>query len=234
MPSGVVPRRRGYRSHEQRSPWPEPISEGEQTAATTVGSRGDLVDAESQTVATMLTLEAADLRLRAGILRTDAKHLHQNTYMTEWQTRTQALVQRSSGQLLEELGELGFAWRDVARLVGVSVPAVQKWRRGTPTSPENRLALASLLAAREVMLRHTTIQDFVQWFEITLLQDVPISPVDLWAAGAYPLVFEYALQELTAEEVLDEFKPDWREAYASEWETFVAGDGQLSIRSKDR
>lgn len=32
--------------------------------------------------------------------------------------------------MLSDLAELGFAWRDIARLVKVSVPAVQKWRKG--------------------------------------------------------------------------------------------------------
>lgn len=232
MPRETIPRR--PLDDEQLTPWPEPISGRDQTVAGTVAPQADLVDAASQTVATMLTKEASSLRLQVAVLGTDVKHLHQDIYMSEWQQRTQAWVQSSTVQLLGQLADLGFAWRDIARLVGISVPAIQKWRRGATTSADHRRALASLLAARDVMLRHTAIQDFAQWFEIALVQDVPLSPTDLWEAGSYDLVFEYALQQLSPEETLDRFKPDWREVYASEWETFIAGDGQMSIRLRAR
>jgi hypothetical protein len=34
--------------------------------------------------------------------------------------------------------------------------------------------------------------------------------------------------------VLDREVPNWREQYWTDYETFVAGDGNLSIRPKDR
>ena len=49
--------------------------------------------------------------------------------------------------MLTELADLGFAWRDIARMVGVSVPAVQKWRKGEKASGDSRIRVASLLAA---------------------------------------------------------------------------------------
>lgn len=234
MPSQQIYRRSVRRHNDEGSLWPDRLSARDQTAASTISPQGDLVDAASQTLATTLTQEAGSLRLRADVLGTDVKRLHQDVYISEWRQQTQKLVHQGSSQLLEQLAELGFAWRDVARMVGVSVPAVQKWRKGTQASPDNRLALASLLAAKHVLLRNTTIQDFAQWLEVPFVQDVPLTPLDLWATGAYELVFEYALEQLSPEEVLDAFQPDWREAYASEWETFVAGDGGLSIRTRDR
>ena len=34
------------------------------------------------------------------------------------------------------------------------------------------------------------------------------------------------------EQVLDAWNPDWRERYRSDFEVFVAGDGNLAIRPK--
>lgn len=234
MPSQQLYRRSARRQHHPEPLWAAPIIERDQTAASTIIPQRDLIDAASQTLATTLTQEAGSLRFRVDVLGTDVKRLHQDVYTAEWRQRTQQLVRQASSELLNQLAELGFAWRDVARMVGVSVPAVQKWRKGAQTSPDNRLALASLLAAKEVVLRNTTIQDFAQWLEVPFIQGIPLAPMDLWAAGAYELVFEYALEQMSPEEMLDAFQPDWREAYASDWETFMAADGHLSIRSRDR
>ena len=37
--------------------------------------------------------------------------------------------------------------------------------------------------------------------------------MDIWADGQYGLVFEFALQHLTGEAVMDRYQPDWRERY---------------------
>ena len=68
--------------------------------------------------------------------------------------------------------------------------------------------------------------------EMDVVQDVHISVNDLWSAGEHVLAFEYALQGMAPEQVLDRFQPDWRERYSSNFETYRAGDGQLSIRAK--
>jgi hypothetical protein len=155
--------------------------------------------------------------------------------MLEWNVLIQERVVRSSADLLEALADLGFAWRDISRMVGVSVAAVQKWRKGERTTPENRHKLAALLAACDLIVRHRHIEDIGQWFEVpSLVQGVPVTPMDLWAVGEYPLVFDFATGHLGGEAVLDKFEPDWRERYDSDFEVFKADDGELSIRMKDR
>lgn len=57
--------------------------------------------------------------------------------------------------MLSDLAELGFAWRDIARLVKVSVPAVQKWRKGEKASGESHSRVASLLAACDLITTTT-------------------------------------------------------------------------------
>ncbi len=52
---------------------------------------------------------------------------------------------------VEQLADHGFAWRDIARVVGVKAcPQFTKWRKGAGVTGENRLNIARLLP-----LRHT-------------------------------------------------------------------------------
>lgn len=217
----------------RRDGWSVEASPQNQTAASTIQTR-DIVREASQTVSTIQTTEADDLRFQATRLQTRIDDVHQRAYSIEWQGRTQQRLQLGTMTMLAELADLGFAWRDIARLVGVSVPAIQKWRKGGATTPDNRRRLAALLAACDLIERHRGVEDIGQWFEVPLLTSAPVTPIDLWAAGEYVLVFEYALEHNDAEAILDRFQPDWREQYDSDYETFVAGDGQLSIRPRDR
>ncbi|BDR52201.1 hypothetical protein KIM372_01080 [Bombiscardovia nodaiensis] len=59
--------------------------------------------------------------------------------------RVASISNQSMETLLEQISDLGFAWRDVARMLHVSVPAIQKWRRkNARASAENKRNLASL------------------------------------------------------------------------------------------
>lgn len=178
--------------------------------------------------------ELDNLRIRTRAVTSQADDLHQVVYLRDWQLRSQERAELSVKALLDQLADLGFAWRDLARLVGVSVPAIQKWRKGGPTMPENRQRLAQLLAACDLIIRHRSTADIGQWFEMPLLPEVPVTPIDLWARGEHALVFEHALEHREPEYILSRFQPDWRERYASDFETFVAEDGQLSLRMRER
>ena len=213
--------------------WLVDLDEGRQTAATSIAAPTIAADA-TRVVAAILTTEVDELRHRVKTLSVGIDQTHQRTYLHEWGVLTQERTARSTTDMLSELADLGFAWRDIGRLVGVSIPAVQKWRKGERTSPDNRHRLASLLAGCGLIVRHRSVDDIGQWFEMPLVQGIPVTPIDLWAAGEYPLVFDYAMQHMTAEDILDRFDPEWRERYQSDFETFTAGDGELSIRVKER
>jgi hypothetical protein len=83
----------------------------------------------TQTATELLTENIGFVRSEARDLTQRYGDLHQKSIYVEWRTRTVARGKASTSEMLRELAELGFAWRDIARLVGVSVPAVQKWRR---------------------------------------------------------------------------------------------------------
>lgn len=165
-------------------------------------------------------------------LSDDTQNIHKNTEFGEWRERTSARGKQSPTRLLDELAEWGFSWRDVAKMLGVSVPAVQKWRKGERISGDNRVRLAGLVAACDQVIDDYLVEEVGSWFEMPLMPGVPITPVDLMAHSRADLLFEYASGHTEAEAVLSILEPDWRERYRSEFEVFTAADGHLSLRMK--
>lgn len=188
----------------------------------------------TSTSAAKLTENVGFVRSKARDLSDRVTDLHQESHFAEWDNRTAERGKSSPADMLSTLGDLGFAWRDVGRLLGVSVAAIQKWRRGAGVSGESRSRLASLLAACDLIIDHYEVSEIASWFEMPLLRDVPVTPLDLYAKGQHKLVFEYGSGHLEPEQVLTEFDPDWRERYRSDFEVYRANDGELSIRPKDR
>jgi len=187
-----------------------------------------------------LTQTAAELneavggyRSEARVLHEDYDDLHHKASEIEWRTLTAERAKSSVKSMLSELATLGFAWRDIAQLVHVSVPAVQKWRRGESTSGESRYRLASLLSACDLIVKHYLVEDIASWFEMPLVASAPVTSITLYAADRADLVFEHANGHADPEAVLTQFDPDWRERYRSDFEVFEAGDGHPSIRMKD-
>ena len=83
---------------------------------------------ETRVEAHQLTEDIGFNRSQVGALTEDYGNLHKRSHDVEWRTRSAERGQASVGTMLAELGDMGFGWRDVARMLGVSVPAVQKWR----------------------------------------------------------------------------------------------------------
>lgn len=202
----------------------------------TAGMSTSGVDISStQTAAKVLTEDVGFGRGRVDALLQDYASLHRETWAYEWRRRTAARSRSSVKEMLAELSDLGFAWRDVARLLGVSVPAVQKWRKGEGHSGETRSKIATLLAACDLIAEHYGVQGIASWFETPVLAGVPITPMDLYVTSAQrDLVFEHASGHVDPEQILMSFDPDWREHYRSDFEVFRSGDGELSIRAKER
>jgi len=186
----------------------------------------------TQLSAKLLTERTGAVRGRARQLTSDTDELHRDTTFTEWAARTAMRGKEAPAELLNELADLGFAWRDIARMLGVSVPAVQKWRRGERITGDNRSNLAGLLAACDLVTEHYLVSEVASWFAMPIVADSPLTPADLYAARQADLVFDYASGHSDPEAVLTNFDPDWRERYRSEYEVFTASDGQRSLRPK--
>ena len=179
-----------------------------------------------------LTEEVGYLRRVVSVIHDDIDGRHQQLRQQLLAARTKR-IKESGVQLLEELASLGFAWRHIAQMIGVSVPAIQKWRRGEGMSPENLAKVAELLATCD-LIEPNFVFDVAAWFEIPIMPPVPVRPLDLYAAGCVDLLLDWvSQQERDPEKVLTGFDRNWRERYATEFEVFEADDGHLSLRRKD-
>lgn len=158
--------------------------------------------------------------------------LSEHIRYSEWPAATNERAKGSVAAILNELADLGFAWRHIARLGGVSVPAVKKWRKGDEASGEGTKKLASLLAACDLIVSSYTIEDVASWFEAPLSSSAPVMPIDLLTDGRPDLLFEFANGYTDPEAILSQFDPDWRERYRSDFEVFEASDGIRSVRQK--
>lgn len=182
--------------------------------------------AEHVNQVTVLAGDVTDLEGRAV-----ANHVA--TTELQLRTRAEVLGRQQVGELLDRLADIGLGWRQIAGLVGVSVPAVRKWRQGGAVTGPNRLRLAWLAALIEWMSEEKLIDDPASWLEMPLSSMAPVSRLDLLVARRDDLVIRCLTGSETApESLLDEFDPEWRSRYESDFEVFTADDGLRSIRSK--
>lgn len=187
------------------------------------------------TASAALAARTQTLHRTVSDLQADTAALRRASLLELLGDRQRTVAARSGVELLRELSGAGTAWRDVARLMAVSVPAVQKWRRGEGITGANRLKLARLVALLDV-LGDKMVSEPVSWLEMPVKEGVAASRMDLLVAGRYDLVLELATDEYTSipvDEVLDQFDPEWRARFVDEhFETFVADDGVVSIRPR--
>ena len=137
--------------------------------------------------------------------------------------------------LLEELSDVGFSWRDIARASQVSVSALRKWRLGAPATGENRKRVATMAAFCDIAREEYLIREVASWLETRIHLDVPITPMDLIANDRWDLVLRLASNHgQESELVLDEFQPEWRHRYDSPVEVFTGPDSLPGVRLVDR
>jgi hypothetical protein len=200
------------------------------TAATMTTAR---VPIEEEITATWssLTAETAGLRDNARFLHDGASALHQETQRHDLDARTFAKARASAQDLLTELANRGYSWTTIARLVGVSVPALRKWRMGENPSGENRRRLGQLAALTD-FLEEYMINDVPSWLEMPLDDTVPTTCADICAAGRVDLVLDFAANRINhPHDLLDAFNSQWR-SDASPYEVVTAPDGIPSIRRR--
>jgi hypothetical protein len=173
---------------------------------------------------------AGHLRARARLLSEDTGQAHRDSLDLLVGARTAERARSGLRTLLATLNDFGFAWRDIARLLHVSVPTIRKWRTGENATAEHRNAAARLVAVCEIIAESCMIEDIASWFEIPLLEGAGITTLDLYEAGRIDLVLEHAHQHRDTTEILDDFDSEWRTRTSSRFEVFDAPDGQPAIR----
>lgn len=207
---------------------------GGQPTGTSAGGVSDYApSAPSETRA--LSLHADYLRTEVDMLGGEVQELHGEVRERDLADRTLEKSKRSVANLLEELaGSRGMGWSDIAEIVGVSVSAVRKWRKGGDASPESRSKLARIAALLDVLEEKGVIEDPAAWMEMdfTLEAGYSVRPLDLYLEGHVTELVELAEQRQTTAEVLDQVRPNWRQS-RSDFEVFLDVDGERSIRRRE-
>jgi transcriptional regulator with XRE-family HTH domain len=182
-----------------------------------------------------LSIRADYLRTEVETLGGEVQELHGEARELDLTDRTFQKTKKSVPGLLEELAsERGMGWSDIAEVVGVSISAVRKWRKGGDASPGSRSKLARIAALLDVLEEKGLVQDPAAWMEMDLPLDLGyfIRPLDLYLEGHVLPLIDLAEQRQTVAQMLDQVKPNWR-ANRSDFEVFVDTDGQRSIRRRD-
>ncbi|MGH3870041.1 MAG: hypothetical protein ACRDSR_00760 [Pseudonocardiaceae bacterium] len=81
---------------------------------------------KTETVAAVRTEEFGYIRGRVRHLPETTGELHRQSHYAEWNARTNTRGRTSTQEMLDGPADLGFAWRDVVKLLDVSVAAIQK------------------------------------------------------------------------------------------------------------
>ena len=212
---------------------------GAGTENTTIGTRPEGV--EGTRTLSDLVGDAAMGRRRASMLREEVESIDAGYGQVE-DLGLRAILQHRTGEQkkvplverLNALSDLGFAWTDLARIVGVSVPALRKWRQGESASADNDFRVAQLVALCEMLVDDVPkIHDVASWLEMPLAPESNVTGITLLASGRNDLVIRYARDD-NGDAVLDEFDPDWRERPESPVEVVVGPDGLPGLALRDR
>lgn len=187
-------------------------------------------ETQTRTIADLVE-ETGYLKHRTRILVEDSSQLHRDTLDQLLRTDTGARSRENIDRLLERLSELGFSWRDISRVVGVTIPALRKWRAGESATGENKRRVAELVAFCEIVGDNYLVEDVASWVEVPLVPEVPLNGLDLLIAGRFDLLFRWAGDPgADPEDLLDEYQPDWRSDFESDVEVFQAPDGEKGLR----
>ena len=145
--------------------------------------------------------DVGHLRNQARFLLNDVGDLHGEAVDAQLEHATDTQARRAVSDLLEELGSLGMSWRAVARLVGVTVPALRKWRNGEEITGSNRRHLARVVAFVDILRAQHLIQEVGSWLEMPLGQSTT-SAIDLYVEGFVTALLEYAAGHVSSVELL--------------------------------
>ena len=207
---------------------------GGQPTGTSAGAVSDYApSAPSETRA--LSLRADYLRTEVDMLGGEMQELHGAVREHDLADRTLEKSKKAVATLLEELAsDRGMGWSDIAEVVGVSVSAVRKWRKGGVASPESRSKLARIVALLDVLEEKGVIEDPAAWMEMnfTLEPGYFIRPLDLYLEGHITELIELAEQRQTTAQVLDQVRPNWRQS-RSDFEVYLDVDGERAIRRRE-
>lgn len=202
----------------------------------TASDTGTITEPSQQTAnATVegLVRKASEVRDEVRIVGEDVEGLHGTLQTQALDGRTAELGLREPASLLGELADTcGLSWTLIGKLLGASQTSVRKWRRGETVAPENRRAIARLLAFLERLEASSPAMcNQASWLEMRIAEESTLTPADLYAMGRYELLLDLASLRYAPHEVLAAVDPAWRTKYGVDdrFEVTIAPDGQSSV-----
>jgi hypothetical protein len=170
----------------------------------------------------------------AGSRRREAVDWHDQTLRSLLSHRADDRARLGLAALLSVLtAGYGLGWSDIARLVGVSVPAVRKWRHGGDITSVRFQSISRLVAFLD-MLEEEKIHDPVTWLNLPLddlddsTQPQSMNKKDIYIAGGIIDLLEYAKKYISHEDLLA--RTSVRDSKGpSGTKLITAPDGHLSI-----
>ena len=108
----------------------------------------------------------------------DFAGLQHRAFSVQLETQTARYARRSSVDLLDALGELGFSWSDLAKMLKVTVPAIRRWRRGEAPTGEHRRDIARLAAFVEILHQDQLVAEVASWMEVPIISGAPVTAID--------------------------------------------------------
>ncbi len=161
----------------------------------------------------------------------DVAQAHHNSLRFQLDSHAEAAARKAPVQLLDHLAEWGFSWTSIANVLGVSIPAVRKWRQGNPLSGENRRNLAQLVAFVGVLEEDYLIRDSASWLDMPLAES-GFTGIDVLASGHILELMQYAAGRINSHDLLDSALPTWRDNQDERFEVYEAPDGKRAIRMR--
>ncbi len=175
-----------------------------------------------------------DLTGTVRILHQDVDEGRRSFRSVDLDERTSAKARHDVPSLLEELAvERGLGWSEIARLIGVSVGAIRKWRKGEGATPENRWSLARLTAFLDVVEEAELAQEPAGWLLMRLKEAHTVTAADLYVAGHAVELLDHLLGHLSVDQLLDGWSPDWRDTTRSAWKIAEGPDGERVLTRRD-
>lgn len=174
---------------------------------------------------------SAVIRDKARFLADDASDFHEQQTAADLESRAHDEARRSAREMLDDLAALGFAWRDIARLVGVTVPAVRKWRNGEPIAGPNRWALARLLAFVKTLRSDHLIDEVASWMEMPIAGST-LTGIDVYGMGHVLPLLLHGTDHLKVDQLLLRVDPLGEHRPDDRFEVVTAPDGLPAVRMR--
>ena len=181
-----------------------------------------------------LTDTYGGLTSKVRLLSQDVEGGRRTVRSLDLDERTSAKSRLGAESLLEELStDRGLGWSEIARLCGVSVSAVRKWRAGESISSEHRRSLARIASFLDLLEEVGPVNEPAGWLNMRLSDQTTMTAADLYIAGHPQDLLEHAQGILEVEQLLDRCAPDWRTASRSEWKIVALPDGERVLTRRE-